>query len=59
MFFKKEDGVGRNYPLICLKEVLEKILAVPMQMYGEKEDSLIRKFFQNGEFNNALADGLA
>ena len=59
MLFKKEDGVGRNYPSICLKRCLEKILAVPMQMYGEKEDSLIRKFFQNGEFNNALADGLA
>ena len=41
------------------KEVLEKILAVPMQMYGEKEDSFIWKYSQNGEFNNASAYNLA
>ena len=41
------------------KEVLEKILAVPMQMFGEKEDTLVWKLSQNGEFNAASAYDLA
>ena len=41
------------------KEVLEKILAVPMQMFGEKEDTLIWKLSQNGEFSAASAYNLA
>lgn len=41
------------------KAVLEKILAIPMQMFGVKEDSLVWKYSQNGEFSNALAYDLA
>ena len=41
------------------KEILEKILTVPMQMFGEKEDILIWKLSQNGEFSAASAYNLA
>ena len=40
------------------KEVLEKILDVPMQMFGEKEDTLLWKLSQNGEFSAASANDL-
>nr|POF05174.1 putative ribonuclease h protein [Quercus suber] len=41
------------------KEVVDKILAVPMQMFGEKEDTLVWKLSQNREFSAASAYDLA
>ena len=41
------------------KDVLERVLSVPMQLFGEKEDTLIWKFSQNGEFSAASAYNLA
>ena len=38
-----------------LREIKEQICATPMQLWGEKEDTMIWKFTRDGEFSTALA----
>ena len=57
--FQEGRWCWEKLSFVLPKEVLEKILAVPMQMFGEKEDTLVWKLSQNGEFNAASAYDLA
>ena len=40
------------------REVKERICAIPMQLWGDKEDTLMWKFIRDGEFSTALTYAL-
>nr|POE61764.1 putative ribonuclease h protein [Quercus suber] len=46
-----------EYKLI-IKEIKEQICAIPMQLWGDKEDTLMWKFTRDGEFSMASAYAL-